>query len=160
MSAKIPKLKLARFLLDAKRNSYAGLDDNASILNPLLKDSKQLEWKDEDWFYRDVYYGMSLFTGMEVVYYQGKPIWSMSYSGGTQSDVKAEETKIIYTFLRPALMKAPVEFPVRGPATFSKNNLSYIMTSHGILESFWGQEEVSADGVCRYALTFAGGLIR
>ncbi len=160
MSTQSPINELASFLVDAKRRTYAGLNDDATITNPLFSGSKQLEWQDKDWFYRDVYYGMSLFTGMEVVYFKNKPIWSMSYSGGARPDVEVEEAKLIYAFLRSALMKVPLEFPVRGPSAFSTPGLSYTMTGHGDLEFFWGQEEVLTDEISRYALKFAGGLIR
>lgn len=33
--------------------------------------------------YRDVYYGFAHFSGQEVVYFSGDPVWSMVYSGGT-----------------------------------------------------------------------------
>lgn len=159
MCAQNSMIRLAKFLVEAKRSTYAGLSDNATVTNPLLAGSKQLEWRDKDGFYRDIYYGMTSFTGMEVLYFKDKPIWSMGYSGGTYVDVKIEEAETIYAFLRSALMKVSRKFPVRGPSTFSVSDLTYNMTSHGGLESFWGREEVSTNGICRYALTFTGGLI-
>ena len=36
--------ELARFLVEAKRHTYAGLDDDATIATPLLAGSTQLEF--------------------------------------------------------------------------------------------------------------------
>ena len=160
MSSHKPVVKLAKFLLDAKRHTYAGMDDDVTMTDALLNGSTQLEWQDGDWFYRDIYYGTSFFAGLEVVYFKNKPIWSMSYSGGMQPDAQAEEINTVYKFLRSALMMVSEEFPVRGPSVLSESGFSYTMTSHGDLESFWGQEDVSVSGACRFALKFSGGSIR
>lgn len=68
------------FLIQAKKATYASQGDNASV-TPLLKGSRQLEFLEGDFLYRDIYFGMSYFIGQETVYYKGNPIWSMSYSG-------------------------------------------------------------------------------
>ncbi len=39
---------LAKFLVVAKRRTYAGLDDDATVENPLLAGSMQLEFHDQD----------------------------------------------------------------------------------------------------------------
>ena len=57
--------RLAKFLVDAKRRTYAGLDDDATIATPLLPGSKQLEYRDGDLSYRDIYFGMRFFVGQE-----------------------------------------------------------------------------------------------
>ena len=49
---------LAAFLVEAKRRTYAGLDDDATVAAPLLAGSKQLEHRAPPFAYRDIYFGM------------------------------------------------------------------------------------------------------
>jgi hypothetical protein len=51
--------ELTDFLLEAKRRTYAGLDDDATVRLPLLKGSKQLEHQAGPYAYRDIYFGTS-----------------------------------------------------------------------------------------------------
>jgi hypothetical protein len=38
--------RLAAFLVEAKRRTYAGLDDDATVATPIMPGSKQLEYSD------------------------------------------------------------------------------------------------------------------
>src|SRR6202048_2184111 len=69
------------FLLEAKRTTYAGQGDEATV-TPLVTGSKQLEYRDGDYLYRDIYFGMAYFVGQEVVFHRELAVWSMSYAGG------------------------------------------------------------------------------
>ena len=151
---------LRDFLISAKRKTYAGSDDDTTIENPLLEQSLQLEYREGDWFYRDIYYGMSHFSGMETVYLSGRPVWSMTYSGGTKPDLDVGKTRGVYTFLRSALRDLPEVFPVRGPAVFRSSDYHYRLDAEGDLSRFSGQEYIRCQGVEVYTLTFAGGGIR
>jgi hypothetical protein len=52
---------------------------------------------------------MAYFVGQEIVSYQGRPVWSMSYAGGVLLPVKGRaEVGAIYTFLRLALRQGTV----------------------------------------------------
>jgi hypothetical protein len=48
------------FLIKAKKATYASQGDNASV-TPLLEGSRQLEFQEGNFLYRDVYFGMSYF---------------------------------------------------------------------------------------------------
>ena len=123
------------FLLGAKRATYAGQDDEATV-TPLVPGSKQLEYRDGDYLYRDIYLGMAYFVGQEVVSFRGEPVWSMSYAGGvTSSDI---DPRAIYQFLRLALRHGSEAEPCRGPARFSHESWTYTNASNGSLDSFWG----------------------
>src|SRR5689334_8736694 len=101
---------LAAFLLEAKRRTYAGLDDDATIAAPLLAGSKQLEHRAPPYAYRDNYFGMGFFVGQETVLRDDTPIWSMSYSGGAQEELTDRTTLLaIYKFLRRALLAAEID---------------------------------------------------
>lgn len=53
---------LAVFLLEAKRRTYGGLNDGATVGAPLLNGSKQLEHRSGCFAYRDIYFGMGFFV--------------------------------------------------------------------------------------------------
>ncbi|WP_235977030.1 hypothetical protein [Bradyrhizobium archetypum] len=63
---------LAAFLLEAKRRTYAGLDDDATVTAALLDGSKQLEHQASPYAYRDIYFGMGFFVGQETVSKDGQ----------------------------------------------------------------------------------------
>src|SRR5512145_201439 len=111
--------ELAGFLIEAKRRTYAGLDDDATVSQPFLSGSKQLEHRDGPFAYRDIYFGMAFFVGQETVSKNERVIWSMSYSGGVRP-VIVDRTQILstYMFLRQALSAVNRNLPYRGPASF------------------------------------------
>src|SRR6478609_2614986 len=97
--------RVSEFLVDAKRKTYAGLDDDATVLAPMLPGSKQLEYRDLDLSYRDIYFGMRFFVGQETVQVGRHVVWSMSYAGGVAATVvDRNEFLSIYAFLRQALL--------------------------------------------------------
>jgi hypothetical protein len=93
------------FLLEAKRATYAGQGDEATV-TPLVPGSKQLEYRDGDYLYRDIYFGMAYFAGQEVVFHREQTVWSMSYARGvmplsrdssdTRGDARDRRTSTAY----------------------------------------------------------------
>jgi hypothetical protein len=59
-------------LVEAKRRTYAGLDDDATVSTPIIAGSKQLEYSAGELSYRDIYFGMAFFVGQEVVTDSGR----------------------------------------------------------------------------------------
>jgi hypothetical protein len=116
--ASIPH-NFAAFLVDSKRRTYAGLDDEATVAAPLLRSSKQLEHRAPPYAYRDIYFGMGFFVGQETVSRDDRVIWSMSYSGGVRAEITDRDVFLaIYKFLRQALLAVSVDQPHRGPHLF------------------------------------------
>jgi hypothetical protein len=153
--------KLREFLVEAKRRTYAGLDDDATIAAPLLLGSKQLEYRAGDFSYRDIYFGMSFFVGQETVQSGPRVIWSMSYAGGVAAGITDRDQLLaIYAFLRKALLAIPEQLPFRGPARLDDGALCYANDAQGDLGEFHGEESIARDGVKVYALRYSGGLIR
>lgn len=152
--------ELRRFLVDAKRSTYAGLGDEATLPQPLLPGSMQLEWRDGDWSYRDVYFGMSRFSGLETVYWQSRAVWSMAYSGGIIGEADVADVRSIYVFLRAALMELSTEAPIRGPMKFVDAEMTYFCKISGDIEAFEGSERILHFERSCYALTCAGGLVQ
>lgn len=149
---------LARFLLDAKRRTYAALGEDGSVA-PVLTGTKQLEYRDGALLYRDVYAGMAYFAGQELVYDGDRPIWSMTYAGGVVPRDRPAPGAI-YLFLRKALQHGTVAQPYRGPDVLRDGPYIYTNASEGSLEGFWGHELIRADRELVYELRYSGGLLR
>jgi hypothetical protein len=153
---------LAAFLVEAKRRTYAGLDDDATVAAPLLAGSKQLEHRAPPYAYRDIYFGMGFFAGQETVSRDERVIWSMSYSGGAGAKIADRDTFLaIYKFLRQALLGVSVEQPYRGPRSFEQAGMIYRNEAVGALDCFHGVETISRyDGAPLHELRYSGGLLR
>ena len=153
---------LAAFLVEAKRRTYAGLDDDATVAAPLLAGSKQLEHRAPPYAYRDIYFGMGFFAGQETVSRDDRVIWSMSYSGGACPEIADRDTFLaIYKFLRQALLAVRTEEPYRGPRRFEQSGMVYHNEVEGRLDRFHGIETISRhDGALFYELRYNGGLLR
>lgn len=147
-----------KFLCAAKRATYAAQGDAATVA-PALPDSKQLEFRDGSFLYRDIYVGMFRFVGQEVVYSGGRAVWAMGYAGGLTPGVAPSAGRSIYAALRRALLAAPPELPVRGPAEFSADGMRYVCSWQGSLQWFHGTESIFQDGRAVYELRFAGGAL-
>ena len=152
---------LATFLLEAKRRTYAGLDDDATVRVPVLKGSKQLEHQAGPYAYRDIYFGMGFFVGQETVSKAAEVVWSMSYSGGASPGISDRDALLsIYKFLRQALLAGHVDTPYRGPASFEASGMTYLNRVHGTLERFHGHEEILQGGKTLFELRYCGGMLR
>jgi len=153
--------RLSEFLVDAKRKTYAGLNDDATVSAPLLPGSKQLEYRAGDLSYRDIYFGMKFFVGQETVQAGEGVIWSMSYAGGVAPDVvDRNEFLSIYAFLRQALLAIRDDRPFRGPPQFENEGFRYVNTSSGDVAEFHGEEQIHRGGIKVYGLRYSGGLLR
>ncbi|WP_439361370.1 DUF5680 domain-containing protein [Bradyrhizobium sp. DASA03007] len=148
---------LAAFPVEAKRRTYAGLDDDATIAVPLLAGSKQLEHRAPPYAYRDIYFGMGFFVGQETVSRDDRIIWSMSYSGGARAEIRDRDTFLaIYKFLRQALLAVNAD-----PRRFEQSGMVYRNEVEGALDRFHGAETIARDdGAPLYELRYGGGLLR
>ncbi|UWU90245.1 DUF5680 domain-containing protein [Bradyrhizobium sp. CB1015] len=152
---------LAAFLVEAKRRTYAGLDDEATVAAPLLAGSKQLEHRASPYAYRDIYFGTGFFVGQEAVSRNERVIWSMSYSGGVRAEITDRDTFLaIYKFLRQALLRVGVEEPYRGPRLFEQDGMAYCNRVEGGIDRFHGVETIARrDGTVLYELRYGGGML-
>lgn len=156
MNPFVAKPEFLAFLHAAKIATYASQGDEASVA-PLLPDSKQLEYSQGPYAYRDIYVGMLRFVGQEVVYFNGRAVWSMSYSGGLLPGVHKVDAPQIYRTLRAALSAVPAVLPLRGPESFEREDFSYACSTEGSIEHFHGREVVSRGSQLVYELRFSGG---
>lgn len=152
--------ELIHFLLHAKRRIYAGQRDEASVA-PLLPGSKQLEYREAPFFYRDIYFGMAFFAGQETVYFRERPVWTMSYAGGITSEItNHDEIQRVYSFLRQALQLVAYERPFRGPQTYRAGAYRYLDATQGDIVRFRGEEMILSGEKRVYELRYSGGMLR
>lgn len=149
------KKKLLDFLIEARTNTYAG---NGGKVKPALPGSTQLEYKSEDWLYRDIYnMGNGIFMGLETIYFKNKPVWSMSYYGDFTKMTEEEIDKV----LRAALIKYGDKTRLWYEIEWKNNGFKYTCTPdfQGGIEQVAGSEEVYKGNEKVYFFFYAGGLI-
>ena len=149
--------ELARFLVKAKKNTYAG--DGEETVD--IDGCKKLEFSEGDWHYRDVYAGFYYAPGKEIVFLKERPVWAMAYNGGMLEEYhnNLEFAKQTYAFLKEALKKVEEQRPLRGPEHLKEEDFEYIDSSEGNIKSFKGTEKILYRGEIVYKQDYIGGLI-
>jgi hypothetical protein len=152
---------LADFLVEAKKLTYAsGGSGSTYAVSPLLALSHQLEYRQGDFTYRDIYFGEFHFAGQEVVCHKNIPIWSMCYAGGWTNALKDEkEVGALASVLQAALRNPTPHCPFRGPDSYRETPYRYLNTHSGDLYSFEGRERIEKNGEVPYKLSYCGGLL-
>lgn len=145
-------MELIDFLVEAKKNTYAG-----NIGGWLLGDGgKRLKFCNDEFEYRDLFYGYNPFFGQETVKTNGKVIWLMNYGGGiTDNSADQEQT---YRFLKTCLLDVPREEPYRGPSKIIEGDMTYENRVEGNIERFQGTEIIKIDDKIIYNLNYGGGI--
>ena len=145
-----------KFLIKAKKNTYAS---NGEFNEKRLKDgAKELVFLDNNFFYRDRYYGSKKFVGEEIVFIKNKPYWTMNYYGGCINDKCYQ--KEVYAFLKKCLKKVNSKTIFRGPKKYEKDNFIYINKIKGSVKNFHGEEIIYFQNKSVYRLKYHGGLIK
>ena len=155
MHKNINEEELRRFLVDAKKSTYAAGDNAAKVKND--DKSTTIVFEQGDWKYHDNYFGGEPYGGREVVFYKGQPVYFMAYYGRVHGS--AVDVKEIYAFLMAALRKIPLDAPYRGPKFFTDGQLTYSNTYSGTLDDFAGEEQITKDGVLLFSTKYAGGSV-
>lgn len=149
------KEKLQEFLIKARTKTYAG---NSGKVAPVLAGSKQLEYQESEWFYRDVYYvGNGIFTGLEVLHFQEKPVWSMCYFGNFKNMSEQEIDKVLRRALIENWQKARLWENVEWE--FEDYKYVCIPDFSGNIDEIAGSEKIFKNGKEVYFLYYAGGFI-
>ncbi|MDD5738965.1 MAG: DUF5680 domain-containing protein [Candidatus Pacebacteria bacterium] len=149
------KEKLLRFLLQARTKTYAG---SKGKVKPVLAGSKQLEYGEGEWLYRDVYYnGPGIFMGLEAVYFNSKAVWSMSYFGDYQGMTESEVDKI----LRGALLANWETARIWKSVEWEKDGYKYTCAPdfNGSIEKMAGLEKILKKEKQIYYFFYAGGVL-
>lgn len=160
MSMSLTRAEFTAFLMEAKRHTYAAQGDNATV-TPLIPGSRQLEYRQGNLLYRDVYYGSAFFAGHETVFEEDIPMWVMSYAGGvTSADLAPATIRSVYSFLRAALRHVEPARPFRGPHQWREGLWIYTDNGEGDIVRFHGDETITYQGELVYTLHYAGGLLK
>lgn len=143
--------ELKKFIAESRRNTYAG--EGKRVETPLLSDSRQLEYKNGKYFYRDIYFdGEDNFAGQEVIYIGDRPVWAMVYCGSAEPD---EMTG----FLKKSLTQLSEKCRFGGVAEFQEGKFRYKDNGNGSMQRFDGQEMMFIKEKDVYKLIYSGGLI-
>ena len=147
--------QLNKFLVKAKINTYASGGEKQE--EKLSDGSKELEFEEKEFKYRDRYFGYNSFIGEEIVWQNEKTVWGMNYCGEIVSEIIS--AKQIYQFLKEALKKVTEDKPFRGPDNFEKNGFKYVNKVEGTIEKFEGREMIFYREKLVYKLNYHGGII-
>lgn len=147
------KNDIGNFLVKARAKTYAG---ESGKVKSAFKDSNQLEFKDGDWFYRDVYNnGNGIFVGLETVYFKEKVVWSMSYYGNYKKLTEDEIDKV----LRKALIEKKGTARLWNDIGFQSDNYKYTCEGYGSIDELGGTEKIFKGDKEVYFFYYAGGVI-
>lgn len=147
------KNELEKFILVARTKTYAGAINKAIATLP---GSRQYEYCEGDYSYRDIYYmGNGLFPGIEVVYFKEKPVWSMTYFGdfSKMTEERADQT------LRQALIDLWDETRINNYVEKDYGDYKYICDGSGTIDQLKGRESILIDDREVYFFDFQGGFI-
>ena len=152
----IDKQRLCKFLVDAKKSTYAAGETAKKIVE--ADKSTTLIFEDDDLKYHDNYFGGEPFGGREVVFLQNEPIYIMTYYGLVNESVSDFEA--VYKVLQKALSLIPEDHPFRGPKKYTEGDLIYENSYTGEIDNFFGEEIIStADGKEIYKARYIGGFV-
>lgn len=147
------KDKLIEFLLKARTQTYT---TNSGQVDPLLQGSKQMEYKNDEWLYRDIYnIGKGKFVGIETIYFKNKPVWSMSYYGNFEKMSEEEIDKILRKALKDKWDKARLWNNIK----YEIDDYSYINEGSGSADEFDGSERIEKDNETLYFFYYASAII-
>jgi len=151
----IDKKELCKFLVEAKKSTYASGDLASKIANS--DKSTTLIFERGDWKYHDNYFGGEPYGGREVVFFKSQPVYMMVYYGRVNNCVL--DIKKIYGVLMDALKLIPEDKPYRGPKKYKSGNLYYENSFTGEVDNFFGEELISQNGKEIYKAKYIGGFV-
>ena len=153
--------KLAKFLVEAKKKTYASVNKMKIDAERPLHD--ELEFEGDEFYYRDSYVGFFQAPGMEEVRLgkEGETIWTMAYSGGMvpeyQEDINfAKQT---FNFLKKALSLVDEKSPYRGIEKLEEGDWKYICKVEGDIKRFLGHEKIFFKDKEVFSQDYIGGLV-
>lgn len=154
---------LLQFMYEAHMNTYAApreTNQQHQLFPPLNDGHIEFLYEQGPWKYHDSYVGEQNAPGKEIIYYNGDPIWTMSY----QSKLFVEDSEQVYNvyeFLKDALSHNTPEEPFRGPKEYERDGFTYsFIIQQGDINDFIGKEEIYHEGKLVYTNHTMGTLIQ
>lgn len=147
---------LHTFIVRAKAATYVG---DGEKVTSCRAGSHDLRFADGEWAYLDSYFGGTDFIGEEVVYFAEKPVWAMNYYGRI---LRAELLTAAQAgqMIKASLSRMYQENRFLGGFEHTENDLTYVDTSEGSVDSFRGREFIRRGQEVAYELVYHGGLIK
>jgi hypothetical protein len=148
-------MEFVAFLLRAKLKTYAtGGEGNERNLDD---GTREMSYREGNFFYRDRYFGFNPFIGEEVVWENGKVVWGMNYYGAvTDESVSAGD---VYRFLQKAMQQIIPERPFRGSDEYEEGHFLYRDANEGNVSQFSGEETIFFQNKQVYLLAYHGGKV-
>jgi hypothetical protein len=136
--------ELLTFIAKAHKNTYAASKEikEKYKCDPILEGHDDYEYSEGEWSYHDSYAGNAWAPGREVVFYKGKPFWSMAYQGQTIEGLDKDFINEIFDFLKKVLRDIDESFPFRGPKNFKEGDFEYSFEIEGEYRYFIGRENI------------------
>jgi hypothetical protein len=151
--------QLNTFFGTAALATYAG---DMGYVQPWKKGFNELEYKDDEWYYRDSFCGYYKSWGQETVYHEGKPVWVQNYGGGMEREYQGDAAfaQKTFKFLKKALSSGNKtgEFQPRGPKRLEKGNWKYETELAGNIQKFNGFEKIFFKNTLVFTHRYFGGL--
>jgi len=151
----IDKKRLCKFLVEAKKSTYAAGETAKEIVEN--DKSTTLVFENGNLKYHDNYFGGEPFGGREVVFLQNQSIYIMTYYGLVDKSVS--DFKPVYKVLQKALSLIPENYPFRGPKEYVDDELIYKNNYTGEIDNFFGEETISRAGKEIYKARYIGGFV-
>ena len=142
--------ELIKFLIRAKRNTYAGKGAETTSSRP---NSHDLMYVENELKYIDTYLGGKYFLGEEAIWKDDKPLWAMNYSG------RVIGASFSGDFLKDSLYNVPENKPYRGPDYYEDGEYTYSSNVDGDFDWYQGYEEIRYQGQKIYECYYHGGIV-
>lgn len=152
----LPLERLESFVVRAKAATYAGKGIKTPPYRP---EAYELQYREEDFFYIDSYFGGADFIGQETVYFAGKPVWAMNYYGRLLEPVQISSVDA-GLIIQESLTALYLEGRFLGGFCHTTSNGIYHDESQGDFRSFTGREWINRSDERVYELVYHGGLIK
>lgn len=156
------KETLLNFIAQAHKNTYAApkeIKKQYRCKTSFLPDHKDYDFVKGKWRYHDSYAGKLWAPGREIVFFQDKPIWCMSYQGQTKENISEKIIEETFQFLKKALRNFDKAKPFRGPKEYSEGDFKYMFQIKGNYKYFVGQERILFKGKSVFFQDVMGSII-
>jgi Domain of unknown function (DUF5680) len=143
-------------IVRAKIATYVAHGPKAESSRPGAYD---LVYEEGLWSYRDSFFGDTDFVGQEVIWFEGKPVWSMCYCGYITRDDLIDSHRAGQT-VKAARTEMYREGRFLGAHEWHGPHGVYRHSSDGGYRRFTGAEDILVGGAVAYHLDYFGGSIR
>jgi spore maturation protein CgeB len=146
------KKELLAFIVLAREKTYA------SGKRPKISKKKTYSFKKGSFAYQDTYYDREkVFQGQEVIFYNSRVVWSFSYRGIVNDDIRASE---VFSFLKKCLLQQVSNARFYSTCEMEFEKWKYVCKGRGNLEEFSGEETVYFENAQVYLMRYFAGILK